>query len=342
MPKVAIIILNWNGLADTIECLKSIMQLDYITFEVLVVDNASSDGSVDAIKLAYPNVNILCNDKNLGYTGGNNIALRYALEKDYEYFWLLNNDTVVDSCSLAEMLTIAENSSNVGLLSPVIYYYDNPEEIQFCGSYVDFMNYNVKHFESIDDYFMSANISEISLWGTALLIKRRVVENIGLLDDNLFAYYEDCDYSCRALRAGFKNIVIPKAKVFHKDSRSTGSRTAPLQVYLRFRNNYLFWKKNISGTDRFFFFCKALGSTVSYVSELNKKNLLESADACLDGFWHGVRGFGGPWDKTVKMPSALSLMLYSASRWKPNLLNDLLQFKLHKILLSLKKKLFKG
>lgn len=342
MPKVAIIILNWNGLSDTIECLESVMQLHYRAFEVVVVDNASSDGSVEAIKRDYPHVNMLCNQENLGYTGGNNIALRHALDQGFQYFWLLNNDTIVDPYSLSEMINIAESSPDVGLLSPVIYHYDNSEEIQFCGSYVDAKRYNINHFKSIDDYIKYASETEISLWGTALLIKRRVVETIGFLDDNLFAYYEDCDYSCRTARAGFKNIVTLNAKVFHKDSRSTGSRTAPLQVYLRFRNNYLFWKKNISGTDRFFFFCKALGSTVSYISELHKKDLWESADACLDGFWHGVRGLGGPWDKTVKIPSALSLVLCSLSRWKPNLLNDLLQFQFHKILLSAKKKLFKG
>lgn len=101
-PKVYIIILNWNGLKDTLECLESVFKLDYLNFEVIVVDNGSTDDSVNVILKTYPQVRLIENRENLGYTGGNNIGMRYAIERDADYIWLLNNDTIVEEDTLGE------------------------------------------------------------------------------------------------------------------------------------------------------------------------------------------------------------------------------------------------
>ena len=111
LPLIYIIILNWNGLQDTLECLGSILKMDYPNFRVVVVDNNSTDNSVDIIRKAHPQVSLIENKENLGYTGGNNTAMRYAMQHSADYVWLLNNDTTVEADTLSKLVFAAEESS---------------------------------------------------------------------------------------------------------------------------------------------------------------------------------------------------------------------------------------
>ena len=288
-PKVSIVILTWNGLQDTLECLNSVFMLDYPNFEVIVVDNASTDGAVQIIPEKYPQVVFLRNERNLGFTGGNNAAMNYSMEHGADYLWLLNNDTTVEPNCLTKIVLVAESASEIGLVSPQIRFYDAPDSVQFLGNYVDWTNYD---FVDLRQGSPPVDV-DLTLWGTALLIKRSVVERIGVLNDQFFAYYEDQDYSLRALRAGFSTRVAADALIFHKDSRSTGSPRSPLAVFLRTRNRYLLWKDTLEGWQWRRYRRGFLADVITTTAELRRQGKPEAATACLDAYWSGVVGAGG-------------------------------------------------
>jgi len=128
-PLVFIIVLNWNGKDDTLECLGSLQQLDYPNFETVVVDNGSTDGSEDVIRSAFPSVNFIQTGRNLGYAGGNNVGIKHALSHGADYVWLLNNDTTVDPNALTALVETAQADPKIAVVGSKIFYYDQPDVI---------------------------------------------------------------------------------------------------------------------------------------------------------------------------------------------------------------------
>ena len=316
MAKVYIILLNWNGLNDTLECLDSVYRLDYPDFEVIVVDNCSSDASVETIRRKFPQVILIENTKNLGFTGGNNIGMRYAVSLGADYVWLLNNDTVVEPDSLAKLVAEAEKSPQIGIVSPVIYCYDSPEEVQFMGSYVDFKKFvviPVKEPKELEDERVRRNLI---LWGTAILIKKSVIETIGYLSDKYFAYVEDCDYSVRALRANYRTVIRLDARILHKGTRAAGMYS-PVHVFLGTRNLYFFWRDNTRGFRKIFVPAYYIGMVINYAKCLSDEGNEKGFDACLNGFWAALKGKGGGYDPTVIIPSALRSVFSFFVSWHP-------------------------
>ncbi len=292
-PKVYIIILNWNGLKDTIDCLESVDNLNYPNYQVVVVDNASTDNSVQILEHEYPNLTLIRNKENLGYTGGNNVAVKYAMDHGADYVWLLNNDTVVQDDSLTKLVAAAEKGPEIGLVSPLIYYYDKPDTIQFCGSYVDKKKYSIIKIDRPEDLVFTSE-QVIILWGTALLIKAAVIEKIGSLNNKYFAYHEDCEYGMRAARSGYKSMVEIGAIVFHKDSKSTGNRYSPLQCFLRTRNFFYLWADSLSGLERVNYYRYFFSGALSTMAQFADKGLNDAVEASLEGVWCALKGQGGP------------------------------------------------
>ena len=316
MAKVYIIILNWNGQKDTMECLESVYRLHYPDFHVIVVDNGSYDCSVETIGREFPQIILIENSKNLGFTGGNNVGMHRAMQLGADYVWLLNNDTVVDPDSLGRLVDEAENSHQIGMVSPVVHYYDPPEKVQFMGAYADFENFtntNVVDVKELEDPSVQRNLV---LWGTALLIKREVIEVIGYLSEKYFAYIEDCDFSYRSLRANFRARVRLDARIFHKGSQSTGKHS-PIQVYLGTRNNYFLWKDHTIGFRRLYLPGNYIGMVINYAKCLADEGNEKGFDACLNGYWAAVRGIGGRYDPTIVIPSCLRLMFRFFVYWHP-------------------------
>lgn len=308
-PKVAIIILNWNGVKDTLECIESVFKLNYSNFEIIVVDNGSTDSSVRMIRDIFPNVKLIENKENLGYTGGNNIGMHYAIEHESQYVWLLNNDTIVASDSLSEMIRVAGQFPGCGLLSPVIYYYDEPEKIQFCGTILDLMKHKFIELTDLMPKQETLSGRVIMLWGTALLIRCEAIMRIGFLNEKYSSYHEDMEYSLRSVHAGFTNLVVSTSRVYHKEASSSGGKESPLHCYYMTRNIHYFWRDHLRGWDQIRHLRYYLADSINWAGKLKKKNKTESADACLDGMWSALRGVTGPWDKNVKMPSLIRRFL---------------------------------
>lgn len=249
LPYVMIIVLNWNGKKDTLACLESLADVTYPNFETVIVDNASTDGSVSAIQHQFPDQTLIRLDTNAGYAGGNNVGLRYALARNADYVLLLNNDTKVASNFLWRMVEATRTGPFIGIVGPTIYYYERPDLIWSVGGAIDWNRGQTR--------MLGLNTHDIGQWGTtpqrrdfvtgcALLAKRQVIDQIGLLDERFFAYYEETEWCVRAQRAGFKIVHVPRAKVWHKiplDARGS----SPSVHYYMTRNRLLFLKATQAG-----------------------------------------------------------------------------------------------
>jgi len=243
--QVYIIVLNWNGKADTLDCLESLRCTNYENYRVVLVDNGSEDDSVAAVRQKFPEVEVVETGRNLGFAGGNNVGIEYALKQNADYVFLINNDTTVDPDYLKELVDVAENDPRIGAVGSKIMYYSEPERIWFAGGTINWHKNKGEHIGLNEvDTGQYDEIREVGyLTGCALLIKREVVEKIGVLEDDYFLYYEDSDYSLRIQNAGYKTVYAPKSKIYHKVSRSTKPGSASY-VYYHVRNGLVNARRN--------------------------------------------------------------------------------------------------
>lgn len=231
-PKVFIIVLNYNGKDVLFECLKSVYRIDYSNLEVVVVDNNSKDGSFESAQASFQKFHFIRNNRNLGFSAGNNVAIRWALEKMADYIFLLNNDAIIKEGALKKMIHSAEKDAVTGIFSPVIYKNEDEREIWFSGGRINWIKMRTEHITS------SKKTEYIT--GCAMLIKKEVFSKIGLFNEDYFLYYEDADFSWRARRAGFGLRIIPEASVYHAEKSSEN----PSKIYWLVYSGLIFFKKN--------------------------------------------------------------------------------------------------
>jgi hypothetical protein len=245
MPQLSVILLNYNGPRDTTDCIESLRKSSFKDFDIVVVDNASPDSSVTALRDRYPDITLIVNDRNLGFAGGNNVGIRHALQRDSKFVLLLNNDTTVDPNGLGVLLKTMEENPEVGIVGGKIYYADRPNVIWFAGGYFNinsgFGDHYGKAEEDVSQYNRARECDFIT--GCCMLIRREVCERIGLLDDSYFLYYEDVDFCTRARRKGYGILYQPGAVIYHKISRAT-SWDSPVYIYFNLRNKLLFLHRN--------------------------------------------------------------------------------------------------
>jgi len=248
-PKVFIIILNWNGKIDTLNCLSSLQAISYPNREIVVVDNGSKDNSVEQIKSLYPSVTLLETEKNLGYAEGNNVGIRYALEHHADYILLLNNDTTVATDLLEQLTNAGLQNPDTGVFGATLFYMDKPDTVWFAGAKWNFQTLSFDY--PYQDQKLPENINTETDYacGAALFFRADVAQSIGLLDARFFLVWEESDWCLRATRAGYGCIMVPSAYVWHKVGASFDGESSPLRQYFSYRNRLLWAEKNLSKKD---------------------------------------------------------------------------------------------
>jgi hypothetical protein len=230
---VYIVILNWNGWRDTIDCIDSCQKLSYPRFRILVVDNGSTDDSESRIRERFPEIEILQTGSNLGFAGGNNVGIRHALTEGADYVWLLNNDTVVDPEALGEMVRAADIDERIGLVGSKIYYLDKPDVLWFAGGGINRITKLSYHLGSKkkDDGSYREDREVDFITGCSLLVKSRVLNEVGLLREEFFLYAEDTEWNRRIKKSGWKIKWAAGSRVWHKVSGGHGERNPFLNYY---------------------------------------------------------------------------------------------------------------
>ena len=232
---LAIVIVNFNGVDDTLVCIDSILlstcKFDY---QIIVVDNGSKKNEAEMISEKYSKVVTIRSEENLGFSGGNNVAIRYAQNNEFSHVLLLNNDTVIDS----EMLDILMTKSREDIVTiPRMMYYSCKENVWYGGGRINKFSGNVNVCKTI------SSTEEICTFATGccMLIPIRVFEKVGLLKESYFMYCEDTEFSIRLVKAGVKMLYIPNAVLWHKVSASTGGEASYFSLYYTSRNrlNYI-------------------------------------------------------------------------------------------------------
>lgn len=238
-PMVVVVILNWNNLPDTLECVESVLRSDYKHLAVLVVDNNSLEDPTTVLRDRYPSVCVLRTARNLGYGGGNNVGIRWAIDRGAVHVLLLNNDAIVSPDMVQRLVSAVDTDDRIGMVTPRVFYYDRPAEVYWDGGVIDWETGDTPH-DSASLRVEDGVIASEWLDGCALLARVATIHEIGLLDDRYFLYFEDAEWSVRASRQGWKTAVVTMAHAWHKVSRSTGGFANPAVRFYYVRNQYRF------------------------------------------------------------------------------------------------------
>lgn len=242
-PKVFIVILNYNGIETLNNCLTSVFKSNYNNFEVVVVDNDSKDASFEKARHLFSRAHFIKNSANVGFAQGNNVGIRFALEKFADFVFILNNDTLIESDTLTNLVKQSIAHPKAGIVSPLIKEADG-KTIWFAGGTLDFKKMRANHiFAKITDKpYQSEYLS-----GCAMLIKKEVFQKIGLFDERYFLYYEDADLSYRSKQEGFELLMIPDSSIIHLE-QSNHKNSA--KIYWLVLSGLLFFLTHAKGKEK--------------------------------------------------------------------------------------------
>lgn len=250
--ETAIILINWNGFFHSNNCIESIYDSGAVNYDIILLDNASSDGSGEKLKEKFPGIILLQANSNLGFSGGNNIALQYAVEKGYTYSFLLNNDTFVHPGFLKPLALYMQEHPNTGALQPKIFFHCNKEILWNGGSiYNQWLGYTRSHRYKRREGKRQQRVQQVDwITGCAFFIRNSVLAQTGLFARNMFMYFEDTDLSMRILILGYQLAFQPQSIIYHVAGASNTSKektaegySNPTVYYYNFRNRIWFLKK---------------------------------------------------------------------------------------------------
>lgn len=247
-PKVAILILNWNDRCNTLETLESVRGLRYPNFSVFLVDNGSTDGSVEVIAREFPEVHLIVSQGNLGVAAGRNLGVEtIVFHRDVAYVMFLDNDVSLEPYLLDKLIEAAERDDNLGIVGPIVYYHTDPRRIWSAGS--DFIFREVATRLRLKNHIVTREPVEGtkpvgSISGCCMLVKRRVFQAIGCFNPQYFMVCNDSEFCYRAAKHGFARAVVTHAAVWHKVSASTSGGYTPARAYYRGRSTMLFLKEH--------------------------------------------------------------------------------------------------
>lgn len=296
-PSLAIIIVNWNGYDDTILSLNSLRNLTYKNYEVIVVDNGSEDDSGDRLKLDFDEITLLKNSENLGFTGGNNRGLEYALEKDFDLVMLLNNDTVVTP-NFVQPLVTAISKPEIGAVQPKILFNKEREVIWNVGSHFNYFWFypKTRGGGKVDKGQYDRLMSIPWVTGCCFLISTSLIREIGLLDDQFFIYYEDTDWSLRIRRQSLDLLVVPDSLIYHEVGSSHKKRSSdgegnlsPFAHYVTIRNHIFLLRKHHSVWNLPSGLIYQILKLIAYLAYFTLKGRPKKRRATLKGFWDGFK-----------------------------------------------------
>ncbi|HWR32892.1 MAG TPA: glycosyltransferase family 2 protein [Chitinophagaceae bacterium] len=245
-PFVSIIILNWNGLNVTCEFLDSMRNSTYKNYEIIVVDNGSAIDPTERIQAGnYYNTKVCRSPVNLGFTGGNNFGMRHA-SPDYDFIFLINNDAEITPDLIEKLLEPFYEDPAIGVVCPKIRFHHSPAIIQYAG--FNKMNMLTGKTTAVGSLEADNGQHDVSGYthcahGCAMMVKKEVIEKVGMLAEKFFIYYEESDWSARIIRAGYKIYYQAKGLCFHKESISMGKQS-PIKVYFMTRNRILYMRRN--------------------------------------------------------------------------------------------------
>ncbi len=246
VPLVSVVSVNYNQSAVTLEFLNSLESITYENIEILIVDNASPSDDPDIIKKEYPSVNLIKTTENLGFAGGNNVALPHCKGK---YVLFINNDTEVEPDFLEPLVEVLENQADVGMVSPRIQYFHTPNILQFAGftpfNMITIRNFAIGFGEEDTGQYMETKETG-SIFGASMLVPMRIIEEVGMMADVFFLYYEEHDWAAHIKKAGYKIYYQGKSLVYHKESIST-VKNSPFQIFYLMRGRILFARRNTTG-----------------------------------------------------------------------------------------------
>ena len=285
VPKVSILSVTYNNWHLTEDLLRSIHRITYPNWEIVIVDNGSSDKVSEDLIIQYPDVIFLRSNKNLGFAGGNN----FGMEKcDGDFVLFINNDVEVESDFIEPLVAAFSEYPNVGMASPRIHYFSPPGVCQYAGcteiNPFTIRNITIGNGQKDVGQFLESRITGY-VHGAAMLVSKNVIEKVGMMYEDYFLYYEEYDWCHRIKKNGYQAIYVGSSLVHHKESASTG-QNSPLRTYYLTRNRLLFARRNFSFKNRIismFFF--TLVSVPKNIFSLAIKGQFNLIGAFIRGVW---------------------------------------------------------
>lgn len=270
-PCVGIVLVNYRGAEDTLECIHSLQKMEYDNFFVIVVDNHSEDKSLKMFSEKQRDFEfiVIPMAENAGFSAGNNKGINYALDNGAEYILLLNNDTLVDKWCLTKLIQVHQDIKECGISIGKIYYADEPDKLWYAGGKLDLKTGKVTQIGlGKKDRLERREREKVSFaTGCCMCVKAKVFHEVGFLDESFFLYEEDTDFCNRVLKKGMEIFYEPAAVIFHKVSASTSKdkKMSPTTQYYMVRNKYIFLKRNFTwGWSRIYAYSYCLAMFLSY------------------------------------------------------------------------------
>jgi len=296
-PLVYVIILNYNNLRDTVETINSVLAMKYDNFKVLLVENSTDHTVIDAIRVQFPDIEILETGRNLGYAGGNNAGILHAMRQEPEYIFVLNNDISVEPDALVNLVHELEINRDCAACQPLVMYSENPDVIWSAGTEM-YLGYPRSYLKNGSRPPKQSGNPPFGLIGCALLFRVSALIDIGLFDESLFLMHEETDWCIRAKEMGYGLLVVPAAVVRHKVSATLGCFSAPY-LYYASRNWILVAKKHCNQSRYLYVLLTEFLIRVPYYCyRLFQRGKLRAIRFYLSGLRDGLLGISGE----VKLP----------------------------------------
>jgi GT2 family glycosyltransferase len=296
------IVLNWNNHSDTRECIESIRISSYPITQIVLVDNASDDGSIGQLQRDYaqdPALHIIRNEANYGFARGVNVGIRYALARGAEFVFLLNNDAVIDRRCIQVLVASLEANPVAGIAGPRVFYHADPDRVWQGSGYFNLIKSGIvnpekNRLQTSSDEGIQGIQKASFLTGCAMLVRSRIFEKVGLFDEDFFFYDEDVDFCLRAARAGFELLYVPQAKSWHKIRDVAKDRSSPFVMYHLARSHLLVLRKNFSKAYSAYGLLVHLLLYTPYrmLQIMRGSRSLSAAKAWIKGTWGGISGNG--------------------------------------------------